>query len=127
MPPPTIKKLQAFLGIINYLSNLSPSTASICEPPSKLTSSNMVWMWNATYQALYKKAKSLIKADVCMKYYYETKPLYLGTDASGIGLGAILLQTRDGTTCPKDIAPDNTVLRPIVFASKSPDQCRVKV
>ena len=30
-------------------------------------------------------------------------------DAPGIGLGAALLQTRDGTTCPEDIAPDNTI------------------
>ena len=54
-----------------------------------------------------------------MKFYDETKPLYLETDASGIGLGASLLQTRDGMTCPKDTAPDNTILRPIAFASKS--------
>ena len=54
-----------------------------------------------------------------MKFYDETKPLYLQTDASGIRLGATLLQTRDNTTCPEDIAPDNTILRPITFARKS--------
>ena len=58
-----------------------------------------------SYQVIYDKAKSLIKADVCMKFYDETKPLYLESDALWIGLGATLLQTRDGTTCPKDIAP----------------------
>ena len=76
-------------------------------------------MWNVSYQALYYKTKSLIKADVCMKFYSESKLLYLKTDASRIGLGAALLQTRDGTTCPKDIASDNTILRPTVFRSKS--------
>ena len=45
-----------------------------------------------------------------MKFYNETKPLYLETDASGIGLSATLLQTRDGTSFPKDSAPDNTSL-----------------
>ena len=54
-----------------------------------------------------------------MKFYDESKPLYLEMDASGIGLGAALLQTRDGTTCPEDIFPDNTTLRPVTFASKS--------
>ena len=49
----------------------------------------------------------------------ETKPFYLQTDASRIGLGTALLQTRDGTACPKDIAADNTILRPITFACKS--------
>ena len=54
-----------------------------------------------------------------MKFYDETKPLYPDNRLSGIGLGATLLQTRDGKTCPEDIAPDNTILRPITFTSKS--------
>ena len=54
-----------------------------------------------------------------MMFYNETKPLYLERDASGIGLSATLLQTRDGTTCPEDSAPDNTILQPIAFMSKS--------
>ena len=31
-------------------------------------------------------------ANACINFYNETKPLYLQTDASGIGLGAALLQ-----------------------------------
>ena len=54
-----------------------------------------------------------------MRFYIETKPLYLQTDASGIGLVTALLQTRDGMTCPRDTVPDNTILRLIPFASKS--------
>ena len=53
-----------------------------------------------------------------MKFYNETKPLYLEMDASRIWLGATLLEMKDGITCPKDITPDNTILRPIMFASK---------
>ena len=56
MPPTNNKKkLQAFPGIINYLSKFSPSTASICETLQKLTSSKAICMGNATYQALYDK------------------------------------------------------------------------
>ena len=52
-------------------------------------------------------------------FFDETKPLYLETDASGVGLLARLLQTRNGTSCPRDMAPDNNILRPIAFTSKS--------
>ena len=54
-----------------------------------------------------------------MKFYDDTKPLYLETDISRVGLGAAILQTREGTTCQKDTVPDNTILHPIAFASKS--------
>ena len=56
---------------------------------------------------------------MCMKFYNDTKLLYLKTDTSGIGLWAALLQLRDITTCQTQMAPDNTILHPIAFATKS--------
>ena len=113
------KELQAFLGIINYLSKFSPDTSVVCEPLRKLTSSKATWTWDASYQQQFEKAKSLIKVEMCMKFYDDTKLLYLKTDASGISLGAALLQLRDNTTCQTHMAPDNTILHPIAFVSKS--------
>ena len=83
-------------------------------------SSKTLWTWNASYQDLFDKVKSLIKDDICMKFYDEITSLCLETDASRIGLGATLLQTRDRATCPRDIAPDKTIFRPITLPSKSP-------
>ena len=54
-----------------------------------------------------------------MKFYDDTKLLYLETDASRVGLGVALLQVCDGATCQKDVAPDNTIHCLIAFASKS--------
>ena len=51
------------------------------------------------------------------KIYDETQPPYLETDASGIR--AALLQTRNGWSYPRDIAPDNSIPRPIKSTSKS--------
>ena len=51
---------------------------------------------------------------MCMKFYDEKEPLYLETDAPGIGLGTEILQVRVGITCPGDTTPDNSLLRPIV-------------
>ena len=69
MSPPKIKKeLQAFLGIIDYLGKFSPTTANVCEPLQNLMSSQKLWTWNRSYQALFNKAKSLIRDDVCMRF-----------------------------------------------------------
>ena len=69
------KELQTFLGIINYLGKFSPGTADMCDPLHKLMSSKVTWTWNASYQSLFNKAKLLIKTDICMKFYDDTKPL----------------------------------------------------
>ena len=119
MPAPKSKKeLKAFLGIINYLSKFSPDTSEVCKPLRKLTSSKAMWTWDASYQQRFEKAKSLIKVEMCMKFYDDTKLLYLETDASGVGLGAAILQLRDNTTCQTHVAPNNTIICPIAFASK---------
>ena len=120
MPPlKTKRELQAVLDIINYLSKFFPSTANVCESLIHLTLSKTEWTWNTTYQILFDKAKSVIKEDACMKFYDENQPLYLETETSGVRLGAALPQTRSGTGCPRDKAPDNSIFRPIAFASKS--------
>ena len=54
-----------------------------------------------------------------MKCYDEKQPLYLGTDASGVGPGAGLLQGREGVSCPRNPTPVNTLLRPIAFVNQS--------
>ena len=71
------------------------------------------------YQKIFDRAKSIIKEDAFMKFYDESKPLNIETDASGVKLGAALLQTRSGTSCPRDEAPNNSILRPIASTSKS--------
>ena len=56
-------------------------------------------MWDSSYQQLFTNAKSIIKADMCMKFYDNSKLFYLETDVSGIGLGAALLQLHDNMVC----------------------------
>ena len=128
MPAPKNKKeLQAFLGVINYLNKFSPGTSDACELLRKLTSSKATWTWNASYQQLFDKAKSLIKAEMCMQFYDDTKLFYLEKDASDVGLGAALLQLRDNTNCPKDTAPDNTILMSKCICKQKLNRCQEKV
>ena len=87
MPALKIKKeLQAFLGITNYLSKYFPSTASVCESLRQLMLSKTEWTWNATYQKLFDKAKSITKEDACMQFYDETQLMYLETDTLELDL-----------------------------------------
>ena len=69
MPPPKTKReLQLFLGILNSLSKLSPLTLEVCEPFRRMKPVNDVWTWNKSYKEIYKRAKSMVKEDIYMKY-----------------------------------------------------------
>ena len=110
MPAPKNKKeLQAFLGIINYLSKFSPDMSVVCKLLRKLTSSKAMWMWDTSYQQWYQKAKLLIKVEMFMKFYDDTRPLYLKIDTSRIGLWEALLKLRDNTDCQKGTRQYNPV------------------
>ena len=54
------------------------------------------WSCNNVHQDLYDKARKIIKEDMCMTLYDVSRPLYLKTNASGVGIGAELLQLRKG-------------------------------
>ena len=89
MPPPKMKKeLQAVLNIIKYVGKFSPRTVEVCESLGKLTSAKVAWTWNATYRKMFEEAKAIIKEDACMKFYDETKPLYIEINASGADFGS---------------------------------------
>ena len=51
------EELQSFLGILNYLSNLSSVTAEVCKTLWKPASVKAEWAYNRVYQELYDKMK----------------------------------------------------------------------
>ena len=116
MPLPKCKKeLQSFLCIINHLTKSSPMTDEVYKPLEKLT----------PVKDLHEKG--IIRQDAYMYFHDTSKPLYMDTDTSSIGLGLGLLHLRDGMNCGQDQLPDNTALCPIVFTSKMPIQHKAGV
>ena len=84
-----------------------------------LTSVKSEWIWNKTYQKLYKRARTLIKKDTYMEFHNEKEPLCLQTNTSEVSLGAFLLEVIKVITCLTGDAPVNTILWLTAFASKS--------
>ena len=126
MPPKMNRELPS-ISWNNYLGIFSPSTADTCELLRNLMSVKTEWTLNPMYQKMFNKAKAIIKEDAYMKFYYETKLLYIDMDASGVGLGTALLQTKNNTSCPKDEATENSILIPIAFASKCLTRAEKKI
>ena len=104
MPKPTtLKDLQTFLGMVQYLSKSLPRIAEIAEPLRDLMKKHAPYARGPKHnQAFDNINREIVQAPI-LKYYDPMKETVLQTDASIKGLGASLLQ--DG--------------HPIYFASKS--------
>lgn len=111
-PPTTVKELQSFLGVVNYLSRFSPHISELTAPLRPLLKKENQFAWYPSHQQAFNSLKAELSSTRILKYFDETKPLFLEVDASGRGLGAALLQK-----CEKDDGRGD--LQPIAYASKA--------
>ena len=99
-------ELQSFLGMVTYLSpfilQLSSHTATL----RGLLKTDVEYSWNATYQVVFDKLKSLVCEDTTLRYFNMKKPVTIQVNAYGKGLGATLIQD-DGpvTFASKELIP----------------------
>ena len=91
----------------------------VCEPLRKLMSAKTEWTWNTTYQKMLHKGQAIIKKMCTWNSMMKLNQYNIETDASTVWLGAALLQTKRNRDCHRDKVLDNSILRPIAFASKS--------
>ena len=104
MPFPSSKKeVQSFIGMINYLSKLSPRLTELAEPIRELVKEKVPFNWGPEHQESFAMLKKQIVRAPVLAYYNPQKETILQTDANTKGLGACLLQDE----------------KPIYFASKA--------
>ena len=88
--PPDKKQLQAFIGIVNYLSKFLPHLASIAACLTELQGTTRTWRWTDTHKEAFNQCKDLINSSQVIKpgKSNSEEPKYLICDASDIGLGS---------------------------------------
>ena len=93
MPVPSCKKkVQSFIGMINYLSKFSAWLSELAEPIRELSKEKVLFNWGPEHQSAFTMMKKEIAKAPVLAYYYPKKQAILQTDASLKGLGACLLQ-----------------------------------
>ena len=107
-PPTTKKELRSFLGLAGYYRKFVPGFATLALPLTERTKARCPE--KVTWTEECEQAFSQLKAVLCSKPVLvlpdDALPYTLRTDASGEGLGAVLLQDQ------------GQGLQPVAYASK---------
>jgi transposase InsO family protein len=110
--PEDRKQLRSFLGAINYYAKFIPHLQSTCAPLHRLTRNDTPWQWTTEHDVIFTGLKERLTSSDTLVHYDDNKPLVIATDASDIGLGAVLMHR----------FPDGSE-RPIAYASRLLSDC----
>jgi transposase InsO family protein len=100
--------IRSFLGFLSYFRTFVPEFSKIADPLNKLLKKDQPFEWGpAQEQAMNLLKDKLINAPI-LKYPDFNREFFMFTDASNVGLGAVLLQ-----------ADNKGKLHPISYASRS--------
>jgi len=99
--PRSRKNVRQFLGKANFYRKFIPNSTALLEPFHHLLRKNDPFSWSPTYQSSFDKVKRLLASEPILAVFDRTKPIFIYTDASTVGIGAVLKQKQaDGSEKP---------------------------
>jgi hypothetical protein len=96
LPPRTKKQLQRFLGLANWVREYVPMFATIAAPLTDLLVMKKTFRWIDAAQKTFDKLKTAIDQPLLLHRPDASCEYVLQTDASGLGVAAVLYQERNG-------------------------------
>ena len=93
--PKTVRDVKSFCAFIGYYRKFIRNFASIAKPLTLLTKNDVPFEWKQEQQKAFETLRdSLINAPV-LAHYDPKLPIEVRTDASGYGIGAVILQQHE--------------------------------
>ena len=116
--PKNVKNVQQFLGKVNYYHRFIPNAPKVLKPLYNLLKKNVDFTWNEECQKSFESIKELLLSKPILSIYNPNETCYLFTDASKLGIGAVLKQKQH-----------DKILHPIGYFSKKllPYQCNYTI
>ena len=100
--PTTAKQLRSFLGIINYLREFVPKISTVAAPLHAIRfKDNIPEQWTPECTQAFELLKELIPQCPPLAHADLTLPFFVSTDASAVGLGAVLYQMDPQSNAPR--------------------------
>ena len=94
--PQNLTQLRSFVGICAYYRRFVPEFSTICKPLFLLTQKGQQFVWGEAQQVAMDTMKTLLTTPPILGYPRTGDEFVLDTDASAVGLGAVLTQVQDG-------------------------------
>jgi hypothetical protein len=93
--PTNLRELRQFLGLASYYRKFIFEFAKIAAPLNQLMKKEITYQWNAEHQNAFEYLKKRLTTAPILAHPDFSKPFIIMTDASALGLGAVLAQKDD--------------------------------
>ncbi len=94
--PQMSQQLSSFLGLVNVYTEFLQDLATAAEHLHATGRKGATFNGDSTCQKAFKEIKRMISNNLVLALYDPNTPTFLSTDASGMGISAVLAQTQDG-------------------------------
>ena len=106
--PKDVPELRRFLGMVNFLGRYVQDLPKYTAPLNELLRKENVWPWGQSQMKTFDDVKRIISTMPVLMFYDVDKYTVVCADASGFGLGAVLMQQ-----------DETDQWRPVAYASRT--------
>ena len=108
--PTTPPEVRSFLGMVGFSARFIPNFATLAEPLRAISRQGVPFVWGKEQGASFKELKRQLASAPILAYFDKDAHTRVIADASPVGLGAVLVQEKNGDS------------RALSYASKSLSQ-----
>ncbi|WVZ52807.1 LOW QUALITY PROTEIN: hypothetical protein U9M48_003829 [Paspalum notatum var. saurae] len=90
--PETVTEIRSFLGLAGYYRRFIKDFSKTAKPMTSLTKKNAKYLWSSNCEEAFQTLKKLLTSAPVLAQPDVTKPFDVYCDASGNGLGCVLMQ-----------------------------------
>jgi hypothetical protein len=91
-PPKTVHQIRSFLGLANYYRRFIPDLYRIAKPVTELLKKGVKFVWSEDCEIAFHTLRQHLTAALVLVQPDNSKPFEVFCDASGTGLGCVLMQ-----------------------------------